>query len=430
MRMRRLILLSTMLLIQTSLPLDPVRAQTSDLQDSRAGFRAGLIDEAGYTQLNDTPLNDDNALVPQVRRENFAAADLFLYNSFAAADFQVNARWNDWNRAEYKGVVRELYLDRDFGDYVHLTLGRKILKWGTGFAFNPTGVMEPARRAVDPLDRLSQYQGRQIAALDAFIGRSSLTLLYANEARWDGGLHRGRDEAAARFSTLLRDVDIALVGYWGRGVKSRVGFNTAWTSGQSIELHSEFIAQQGSDKRYHAVLDSSRTELFFRGDPYQARFANSASLFYKLLLGGQYTFDSGLNLMAEYYYNREGLDAQEWRRWRQFILFQRQQMAARPPAPLAAPNFYGALATLGPEGTMRHYFSGRLIQPLPRATLELSLFLNLADGSGIFLPSFTWAVNPLFTGWLRISQYFGAERSEFGMLFIRQLWQTGGKIAF
>lgn len=407
-----------------------VQAQTLFNSSRFLNYRGSVTNESGYHRLNDTPLNIDNEFVPQIRYNNISVADVFLNNPLGVLDLQVNANYSDRDKPDYNAVIRELYFDQALGEYFHITVGRKILKWGTGYAFNPTGVVEPTRRAIDPSDRLNQYQGRQVISVDAFVGSSSLTLLYANEARYDDGIKWGKDEIATRLYALVKNIDISLIGYWCEDAKSKIGFNTAWTYGSHLELHSELIAQKGSQKRYHHILDSSSHQVYFDQYPYRAKYQNSREIFYKALLGVQYTFDSGLNLMAEYLYNREGLAKTEWNQWRKFTLFHQRQIIARPPNPRSIPNFYNALFTLNREGSMRHYGYYRVFQPRQKSSLELSAFLNLADGSGVVLPIWNYYLNPNITTWLRMNFFFGADDSEFGLLFSRQLFQLGIKFSF
>lgn len=60
--------------------------------------------------------------------------------------------------------VREAYVGLSTGDF-DWTLGKRILKWGTGYAFTPTGVLDPPRIPTDPIDHLSLNQGRELGSL-------------------------------------------------------------------------------------------------------------------------------------------------------------------------------------------------------------------------------------------------------------------------
>lgn len=393
-------------------------------------FRLSVIHESKYHQINSTPLNVNNKLVPQVRYNSYFSADLFLNWHAFSFDIKGNANYNERDKSDFQYLVREFYFDHALGDYLHVTVGRKILKWGTGYAFNPTGVVEPQKEASDPSDRLNRFQGRQIFALDAYLGSHSLTLIYANELRFNEGFNRGKNEFALRFYSLVGDVDVSLIGYWKEKEKSKVGFNTAFTYGTHLEFHSEFITQIGTNKQYHQILDSTNYQIYFGTNPYSARYRSSKQLFYKLLLGAQYIFNSGLSFMAEYYYNRAGLSRSEWEQWRNFTLFHQKQITEISPNPTSVIDFYHALKTLDRDGTLRHYGFIRAYLPLQKSGLELILYENLVDWSGIFISTFNYYFNSHTGAWIRVSYYRGKEDSEFGMLFSKSAIQVGVRISF
>ncbi len=396
----------------------------------RLNYRTGILNESYHYWLNDTPINRDNKLLPQIRYGNFLSADLFLnYAGFSTA-LKGLAHSTDRDAVAYRAIIRELYFDHDFGSAFQLTVGRKIVKWGTGYAFNPCGVVEPARQASDPSDRREQYQGRQIIALDAFWGDRSFSLVYANEARYDEKFRRGKHELASRFYALLHRVDLSMINYWKEGDKWKTGFTTAYTYGSHIEFHSELIAQLGTNKQYHQVLSDPNLPIVPSASPYRARYEHSEKIFAKLLLGAQYTLDSGISLMIEYFYKRDGLTYREWQRWRQFVLMQLDRMNMIPPDPLSFQNFYNALYTLDRSGTMRHYGFFRGYLPKTRTSVELLVFSNLTDGSSASIATFSYLFRSNFTGWIRGELYTGKRSSEFGTLFFRTGIFAGAKLSF
>lgn len=412
--------------------LIPVTAKNQDFSDkeNKLNYRLGVISESNHNWLNATPLNVDNKLVPQIRYGNFSSADIFLNWKYLSVAVKGVASYMDRDAPDYKAIIRELYVDHALGNFLHLTLGRKILKWGTGYAFNPTGVIEPARNAADPSDRREQYQGRQIISLDGYSGNNSVTLVYANETTYNTKFNQGKSEFACRGYSLIKGADFSLITHWKEDDKFKFGFTTAYTYGAHLELHSEFIAQQGTNKLYHRVLDSLDYQISPANYPYVARYNNSRKIFTRLLLGVQYIFDSGSSLMAEYFYNQEGLTASEWNRWRQFILYHQERITtAIPLDPLSFQHFYSALYTLDRKGSMRHYGFCRLYLPQQKSGLELMLFSNLVDGSSAGIATFNYFLNSHLTGWLRVEFYAGDRASEFGLLFLRSAILLGAKFS-
>lgn len=397
--------------------------------DEAFGYRISLINESGYHWLNNTPLNRNNKIVPQIQYNSNTGLDLFFSWKFITIDTKGETNFTDRDGPAYDFLARELYFDYPVNEHFHLTIGRKIMKWGSGYAFNPTGVVEPNKSAVDPSDRLNRNKGRQLIAFDFFWGNNSLTFIYANEARYDDAFRWGDDETALHFYTLLGDVDLSVVAHLWEKHKTRVGFNTAYTYGSHIELHSEFIVQQGSDQLYHQVLDSAHTQTYFDNNPYRARFKESQMLFYKLSVGAQYTFNSGLTLMTEYYYNREGLTYKEWQRWRQFTLFHQRQIEATPSDLRSFFNFYSALKTLHDKGVMRHYGFFRGYYPLYKSGLELMALTNIIDASGVSICTYNYYFSSILSSWLRAAYFWGENNSEYGILFSQAMIHIGIKVS-
>ena len=57
--------------------------------------------------------------------------------------------------------VKETYAGLSAGDF-DFTAGRKLVRWGTGYAFTAAGVLDPPRIATDPTDRLNLHEGRDM----------------------------------------------------------------------------------------------------------------------------------------------------------------------------------------------------------------------------------------------------------------------------
>ncbi|HXN46182.1 MAG TPA: hypothetical protein VN893_06045 [Bryobacteraceae bacterium] len=153
--------------------------------------------------------------------------------------------------------VREAWGGFTAGDF-DFSLGKKILRWGTGYAFTPTGVLDPPRNPIDPTDRLSLNEGREMAAVDWVSGRHALT------AVWASGI---TDTTALRYNTMIAGFDSALIFAHDRGRPDFYGANFTRVVGEALEVHGEF-----------AHRDSNA-----------------------VLLGGKYMLHSGVNTIFEWY---------------------------------------------------------------------------------------------------------------------------------
>jgi len=162
--------------------------------------------------------------------------------------------------------VREAWGGFTEGDF-DFSLGKKILRWGTGYAFTPTGVLDPPRNPLDPTDRLSLNEGREMVAADWVSGRHALTAVWATAGVFGSRLAGMTDTAALRYNTMIAGFDSALIFAHDSGRPDFYGGNFTRVVGEALEVHGEF-----------AHRDSNA-----------------------VLAGGKYMLRSGVNTIFEWY---------------------------------------------------------------------------------------------------------------------------------
>jgi hypothetical protein len=161
--------------------------------------------------------------------------------------------------------VRETYAGLSAGDF-DFTLGRRIVRWGTGYAFTVAGVLDPPRMATDPTDRLSLNEGRDMVKLDWVRGPHAVTLIWSTAALSSRQLNL-HDTIAFRYNLLVRGFDAALIAGDDRGGDAFGAFTFTRVFGKAWELHGE------------------------------AAWRGQASM----LMGGKYTTSSGITFLAEFF---------------------------------------------------------------------------------------------------------------------------------
>lgn len=414
-------------LIVSSLSIAALHANAEDLN-----YRFSIVDEGTLSKLNlATPLNYQNRILPQPTQGNDAISNLFLGYGGLSTSLNAGALSTNLTKPDYSYTIRELSYDLSLTDNLDITAGRKILKWGPGYAFNPTGVVEPQRTPSDPSDRLGQNVGRTLISVNAFLGKSSLTLVYLNDAQFESGnFHWGEHDYALRAYTFLNGLDLSGILHYRQGDRLEVGTNWSYVVGENLELHGEFLAKQGSSTLYHEILSSDNPEQIFTSYPYAARFDHSNEIFYKLLLGGQYTFENGLNIALEYYRNMEGLSKSEWNQWMKFVKFQNgiQQGSISVSPAMIGPSRYNllwALQTLSPRGTRRDYLFGREYYSVNAWSLEFLQLMNAADASIVLVPTVSYRISQYLSLYCRFTSFLGESESEYGALFTKYSTNLG-----
>lgn len=133
--------------------------------------------------------------------------------------------------------VKETYAGLSAGDFDFLA-GRKILRWGTGYAFTSAGVLDPPRIPTDPADRLNLNEGRDMLKADWVRGQHAVTFAWstAQLARKGMIVH---DTAAIRYNVLLRGFDTSLIAGNDRCGDSFGALTFTRVLGQAWEVHGE-----------------------------------------------------------------------------------------------------------------------------------------------------------------------------------------------
>jgi hypothetical protein len=133
--------------------------------------------------------------------------------------------------------VKELYGGLSAGD-LDFTLGRKMVRWGTGYAFTAAGVLDPPRDPTNPGDRLNVNQGRDLIKADWVRGPHALTFAWSTAALVPANstLH---DTTAFRYNVLVRGFDTSLIAGNDRGGDSFGALTFTRVLGQAWEIHGE-----------------------------------------------------------------------------------------------------------------------------------------------------------------------------------------------
>jgi hypothetical protein len=133
--------------------------------------------------------------------------------------------------------VKETYAGLSLGDF-DLMAGRKIVRWGTGYAFTAAGVLDPPRVATDPADRLNVHEGRDMVKADWVRGPHALSLAWSTSAlaNTEANLH---DTTAFRYNVLVHGFDTSLIAGHDRGADTFGALTFTRVVGQAWEVHGE-----------------------------------------------------------------------------------------------------------------------------------------------------------------------------------------------
>ena len=315
-------------------------------------------------------------------------------------------------------ALAEAYVSYSPKPWLNLLVGKRRVVWGSGFAFNPTDLLNPPR---DPTNPNFQRAGAWLVRVEAPFEKFTLTLAAAPQVlyqqsglpqaflKYPGYAVDGRSPPdddlhyllAARLYALIYNADVNLFYFFsnqfqnGFRNKSRFGASFSRYFFNDYELHVEALFQLGSSRLFPSHECARGLACPDPSQQIAASRLDQDTLYPKVLVGGRTQFADESLLSIEYYYQADGYSDLE------FEDFVRLLARARPLLD-AAGGQVGGLGGGGGSGAVPTNFS---FEPLRRHYLIVSynkpkiaddwtvgatLIAGLRDLSGLFSPQLGW----------------------------------------
>jgi hypothetical protein len=401
-------------------------------------YRFNLWNETAYNQVNrSSPLNPDNLWLTLPEWTNslvFSGEASYSFKSRVKVAGGLANRFDYVKGASDRLRVKELYVNWSVNSHWDITAGKKILKWGTGYAWTPTGVLDPPRDPRDPTDRLNLYQGRELLEARGTYGNHNFSAVFASPAIYSKlRTSRTGNQWAFKYNSLIRGFDYSLIGsFGGLGSPNRFGANATYVIGQSLELHGEFLAQRGSRLLYPLASAEADPRITYSAPPFGYLKEHDPDLYFKALAGLNYTFVTGWNVVMEFYRDSEGLSGMESNRQISFITYNEELHALQAgPDPsritLPAANLLWSLQQYNRMIPAKDYFFARVSRSRMRQKWDVEgiTLVNLRDGGSTWIPQVSYDFSQRFGAYMRYNYYAGSRYSETGLLPVRSSWIAG-----
>ncbi len=284
-------------------------------------------------------------------------------------------------------------------------LGKRSLKWGTGYAWNPVGFIQ---RDKDPSDPELSRDGFVIASLDYVksfdgplqaIAFTPVLLPVTNSINEDFSSEEDIN-LAGRLYLLYRATDIDLLFLTDGSRSGRIGLDFSRNLATNLEIHGE-LAWIHDQARF--MLDE--------GETLDTRRQNSTSY----LLGIRYLSAQDTTYILEYYHNGSGLSKNEAERF--FNLLDSAESTGEVAAFEKARNIADQAGFFTPN-YMRGYLHLRVSQKEPfdivYLSADLTSIINLQDHSYSLVPGVNYTGFDNMELRLRAALNQGGHHSEFG----------------
>jgi hypothetical protein len=310
--------------------------------------------------------------------------DLGYRKSFFSAStrvvFDVQRASGEWSA---DGSLYEGYASLKPAPSFTLDVGKKTMKWGKGYIWNPAAFLD---RPKDPDDPALAQEGLVVVSADIIASFEGplrtlaftpvLVPVYDHVNEEFGRI--GSVNAAGKLYLLLYDTDLDVTFAFGRGQPKRVGLDFSRNLRPEFEVHGEAAF----------VRDANRFTIDRAGNVTGTRHDYTS-----VLLGGRYLAPTNTTFIVDLYRNGAGFTEDEIADYFGLIDSARQAAVAGDVAMLAAARRAAELGYARPNA-MRDYLYARVSQPDVFGILYLNAAVNtiwnLGDGSASILGEFTW----------------------------------------
>ncbi len=188
-------------------------------------------------------------------------------------------------------------------------LGKKVFKWGKGYAWNPVGFIDRPKDPYNPEEALEGYIGAGvdlIKSLDGSLQTVALTTVALpvwEDVNEDFG-EVNHVNLAAKLYMLYRDTDIDFVIFSGGSRSTRYGVDFSRNLATNFEIHGEFAYFTNLKQNYLSETGTLTQK---------ERSVN------RYLLGLRYLTESDITTIIEYYHNGAGFSESELERFYQLV---------------------------------------------------------------------------------------------------------------
>lgn len=309
--------------------------------------------------------------------------------------------------------LRQLYRRFEINEDWGLTAGRGLRAWDVGYVAQPTDFLGSGKSIYDLEDRLSQRRTSTFAALDHFVDGWTLNAIVGQYHGFD----RSLPQAILSADADIKGTHMTLLGQKTRYQPVGVGADISSVIGQSLELHASGFARQGTDRPIHQSLLDNDFRFYPSGSTPVSSWRRDDERWYpRWVVGGQWTDDSGLNLMLEWKYDASGLSKSQWNRLMSLTDFHANGGQLGVSSSAINGNLKNDAATMQSNGTMRSYLFLRAAYPQEWLESEIHTLINLADGSSNWGVRFTHNLTDSVKSWIEFNANVGSGHQEFAQV--------------
>jgi hypothetical protein len=362
--------------------------------------------DAAFYRLNFYDRDEGDVLTQyNVRSRLEGSYRVGMLSLFARGDLRLRYDYQGWDE---QSRLLEGYASLKPSPSLAVDLGKKVAKWGKGYAWNPVAFVDRPKNPEDPEEALEGFYMATGNVIRSFAGplktaAFSPVILPVYEHVNDDFGEKHQVNAAAKLYFLLYDTDIDLMAFVGGSRTARYGVDFAKNLQTNVEIHGEW-----------AYLTNIETRFVNE----QGRLLSRTADVMSYLLGLRYLTPQETTFILEYYSNGSGFTPSEVQ---DFVTFVDDSDATFQRTGNAGGLQRAQTLAAGPYGRpnpMRHYLYFRASQKEPFAILyftpALTSIVNLTDGSFNVIPELVYSPVTNLEVRVRGVGLFGGPGTEYG----------------
>ena len=284
------------------------------------------------------------------------------------------------DRLRSHGWVNELYGSAEAAAW-QFSAGKKIVGWDVGYGFRPNDVVEQETRrtllTVTP-------EGRPLLMAEHFDASTAWSFVLVNPSKPRS--QRGADEPAlaARFYSRDGAVDWHGFARYGGHTGASLGGAVAWVASDSMELHASARWLTRAD----TLISDAPAVALLPADPWQSA---STGHVLQALVGGTWTNEAQLSLLAEAWWDGTALSDAQWDDWNTRNRGLSALFGSAAPAFAVAGNLAWQASTFNASTSLRRAnFYARLSWQYDKWQPAIDLLLTPADRGRVVTASLGW----------------------------------------
>jgi hypothetical protein len=304
--------------------------------------------------------------------------------------------------------VYEAYVSFKPSPSLTLDAGKKTMKWGKGYVWNPAAFLDRPKNPDDPALALEGFVVLSADYIRTFRGplqvMSITPVLLPVFDRVNAAFgRRGRVNAAGRIYALLYDTDVDFMFLVGGSRPHRVGFDVSRNLWSNLEVHAEWARTPGAAR---AGIDE-------QGNLVERRHAATS-----FVVGLRYLASTNTTVILDALHDGGGFSRAEMETWYDFVHSAHDEFVGGSGDERLRRAARAEEAAYGRNTAMRNYLYGRVTQPDALGIVYLSLgasaIVNLDDGSFSVLPEVQYKAGENLELRGQAGVLRGGARTEFG----------------